>query len=51
MKVDMVFIVSEQLLQNISIKNLLEVIELFASEFGYQLEIPIHTGKFIQNVK
>ncbi|HJT84272.1 MAG TPA: hypothetical protein VJ697_07300 [Nitrososphaeraceae archaeon] len=51
MKVARVFIVGEQLLQNIFSENLLEVIELFANEFGYQLEIANHTGKFIQNVK
>ena len=50
-KVKKVFVVGEQLLQNISIENLLEVIELFANEFGYQLEIANHTDKFIQNVK
>ena len=50
-KVKKVFVVGEQLLQNISIENLLEVIELFANEFGYQLEIENHTDKFIKNVK
>ena len=50
-KVKKVFVVGEQLLQNISVENLLEVIELFANKFGYQLEIANHTDKFIQNVK
>jgi len=40
-KIDRVFIVGERLLQNTSIENLLKVIELFAHEFGYQLEIAI----------
>jgi hypothetical protein len=50
-KIDSVFIVDEQLVQNISIENPLVVIELFANEFGYQLEIGNQTGKFIQNAK
>ena len=50
-KVERVFIVGEKLLQNISVENLLEVIELFANEFGYQLEIANHTSKFIQNTE
>ena len=29
----------------------MEIIEQFVNEFGYQLEIADHTGKFIQNVK
>jgi hypothetical protein len=50
-KIDRVFIISEHFLKNISIENPLEIIELFVKEFGYQLEIANHTGKFIQNVK
>ncbi|HJT82973.1 MAG TPA: hypothetical protein VJ697_00700 [Nitrososphaeraceae archaeon] len=50
-KIDRVFIIGEHLLKNISIENPLEIIEQFANEFGYQLEIANHTGKFIQNVK
>jgi hypothetical protein len=50
-KIDSVFIVDEQLVQSISIENPLVVIELFANEFGYQLEIGNQTGKFIQNAK
>lgn len=49
-KIKRVFIVGEQLLQNISIENPVEVIKLFANEFGYELEIANQTGKFIQNV-
>ena len=50
-KIDRVFIISEHFLKNISIENPLEIIELFVKEFGYQLEIANHKGKFIQNVK
>lgn len=50
-KIDRVFIVGERLLQNTSIENLLKVIELFAHEFGYQLEIANQTSKFIQNIQ
>jgi hypothetical protein len=50
-KVDRVFILGEQSLQNVSIENLLKVIELFANKFGYLLEIANQTGKFIQNVE
>jgi hypothetical protein len=50
-KVDSVFIVGKQLAQNISIENPLTVIALLANEFGYQLEIGDHTGKFIQDAE
>ena len=50
-KIDSAFMIGEKLLQNISIENPLVVIELFADEFGYQLEIGNQTGKFIQNAK
>ena len=40
-----------ELVQNISIENPLAVLELFANEFGYHLEISDHTGKFILNTK
>ena len=50
-KVDRVFIVGEQLLQNISIENPLKVIKLFANEFGYLLEIANQIDKFIQNIE
>jgi hypothetical protein len=50
-KADVVFIVGKQLVQNISIENPLTVIALLANEFGYQLEIGDHTGKFIKNVE
>ena len=43
--------IGEQLVQNISIENPLTVLELFANELGYQLEIGDHTGKFIQNAE
>jgi len=50
-KIDSAFIIGEQLVQNISIENPLAVLELFANELGYQLEIGDHTGKFIQMQK
>jgi len=50
-KVDRVFIVGEQLLQNISIENPLKVIKLVANEFGYLLEIANQIDKFIQNIE
>ena len=51
LKIDSVFMIDEQLVQNISIANPLAILELFANEFGYQLEIGDYTGKFIQNAK
>ncbi|HEX7257871.1 MAG TPA: hypothetical protein VF242_07410 [Nitrososphaeraceae archaeon] len=50
-KIDSAFKIGELLLQNIPIENPLAVLELFANEFGYQLEIGDYRGKFIQNVK
>jgi hypothetical protein len=50
-KIDSVFMIGEQLVQNISIENPLTVLELFANEFGYQLEIGDYTGKCIQHAK
>jgi len=50
-KIDSLFMIDEQLVQNISIENPLTVIELFVNEFGYQLEIANQTSKFIQNVE
>ena len=50
-KVDSVFIVGKQIVQNISIENPLTVIALLANEFGYHLEIGDHTGKFIQDAE
>jgi hypothetical protein len=49
--IDSVFMIDEQLVQNISIENPLAVLDLFANEFGYQLEIGDYTGKFIQNAE
>ena len=50
-KIDSLFMIDEQLVQNISIENPLTVIALLANEFGYQLEIGDHTGKFIQDAE
>jgi hypothetical protein len=50
-KIDSVFMIDEQLVQNISIENPLAILDLFANEFGYQLEIGDHTSKFIQNAE
>ena len=50
-KVDSVFIIGEQLVQNIPIENPLTILERFANEFGYQLEIGDQTGKFIHDVE
>ena len=50
-KIDSVFIIGEQLVQNISIENPLAILELFANEFGYQLEVGDYTGNFVQNIE
>jgi hypothetical protein len=50
-KVDSVFIVGKQLIQNISIENPLAILERFVNEFGYQLEICGQIGKFIHDVE
>lgn len=50
-KIDSAFMIGELLLQNIPIENPSAVLELFANEFGYQLEIGDYRGKFIQNAK
>jgi hypothetical protein len=51
LKIDSVFMIGEQLVQNISIENPLTVIALLANKFGYQLEIGDHIGKFIQDAE
>jgi hypothetical protein len=50
-KIDSVFIVSKELVKNISIENPLVILELFANKFGLQLEIGDYTDKFIQNAE
>ena len=50
-KIDSVFIVSKELVKNISIENPLDIQELFANKFGLQLEIGDYTDKFIQNAE
>ena len=45
------FIIHEQLLQNIAIENPLGVLELFANECGYQIEIEGQKGKLIHDAE